>query len=166
MPQPHERHWPCITLPPARGCVQLTKPTEHRTSPQLAAFHLGLHVPKAHTAHRLLMSGNALSYAGVHPSTLVHTLHVITCQQLPIFYYIIPLLSLTGHLLRSSSSLNTRQDILESLISGEPASLLLNLATPCYALTKLDRKLGPREKTISLGARLMHGTEFILIIII
>ena len=25
---------------------------------------------------RLLMSGNALSYAGVHPSTLVHTLHV------------------------------------------------------------------------------------------
>jgi len=55
---------------------------------------------------------------------------------------------------------------LNPLISGEPASLLLNLATPCYALTKLDRKLGPREKTISLGARLMHGTEFILIIII
>jgi len=81
--------------------------------------------------HRLLMSGNALSYAGVHPSTLVHTLHVITCQQLPIFYYIIPLLSLTSHLLRSSSSLNTRQDILESLIRGEPAPLLLNLATPC-----------------------------------
>ena len=128
----HERHWPCITLPPARGCVQLTKPTEHRTSPQLAAFHLGLHVPKAHTAHRLLMSGNALSYAGVHPSTLVHTLHVITCQQLPIFYYIIPLLSLTGHLLRSSSSLNTRQDILgsfdqwrASLASSKPSYSLL-----------------------------------------
>ena len=75
----------------------------------------------------------------------------ITCQQLPIFYYIIPLLSLTSHLLRSSSSLNTRQDILESLIRGEPAPLLLNLATPCYALSKLDRKLGPREKRFLLG---------------